>query len=311
MTNPHRIIGTFDVKPTTAPASAKPDELMIDWTTLQPGSTASIYLPSASSKDIQTMAAAIHGYQPFGVVDAHTISCPAQGISYVPVPRVSGNLAGLIDVVLPSNVKIGDKLTVAVTQLANQSANLPIVTVPSTTSIAVARPTKQTTWRKASGTFQLALKVKTTSETLPIVERNLSILRWIFETIPQDSRWRPVFARYLDALANQITALGGNPAKIPASDSGLWPKNDYSDGAGCIIGKITGLIFDHFGDFEGFILETECEEKFQFFSREKNMQSVAERCWAERLRVTVVPEEQNEHHPGRIILHPAPAPFKM
>ena len=61
MTVPRHMLSTFDIKPTRAPAGAKPDELMIDWTTLPAGAKASLYMPGVSADDILMMAAAIHG----------------------------------------------------------------------------------------------------------------------------------------------------------------------------------------------------------------------------------------------------------
>jgi hypothetical protein len=139
----------------------------------------------------------------------------------------------------------------------------------------------------------------------------------------------PIFERYLGALARQVSGLGGNPAGIPASGTGVWPGGASGHGAGAVhrpvhasglgsgrrhdapefVGKIEGLIFDHFGDFEGFIPETEVDERLHFYSREKNLKAVAERAWAARLRVTVVPDDENERHPRRIVLHFTPGPL--
>jgi hypothetical protein len=44
-------------------------------------------------------------------------------------------------------------------------------------------------------------------------------------------------------------------------------------------GKVAGLIFDHLGDFEGFLLETE-EKTHEFVSREREIQELAERAGA-------------------------------
>ena len=70
MTRTRRILSTFDLKPTTAPDGAKPDELMINWTTLPVGSTASLYLPGVSADDILAAAAKLNGYQPLTRLDA-------------------------------------------------------------------------------------------------------------------------------------------------------------------------------------------------------------------------------------------------
>lgn len=76
----------------------------------------------------------------------------------------------------------------------------------------------------------------------------------------------------------------------------------------CFTGKIAGLIFDRFGDFEGFVLDTEDGER-KFFSREKEMEELAERAWRERLRITVWAERDEPHRPLSIIVREPPAPF--
>jgi hypothetical protein len=336
MTSPRHILSTFDIKATSARVGVKPDELMINWTSLPAGSTASLYLPSVTADDILKTAAGLYGSQPFTRLDGHTIGCKAQGIAYVPIPPAPGNLAGLIDVKLPASIQRGDKLTVAVNQLTTQSARIPVSgsangnRIPQT---AIDRnPDKTIAWRKVAGTFKLALKVKTREEALPIIEHNLSILGWIFESIPPNSRWYPIFERYLGAVAGQVSGLGGKPVTVLPSGTGLWPGGPgFHGGLGGgskpgtghgsspgsagghgnyqLVGKIEGLIFDHFGDFEGFVLETETDERFHFYSREKNLKDVVERAWDARLRVTVIPEDKNERHPRRIVLHHTPYPL--
>jgi hypothetical protein len=301
-----RILGTFDVKPTIMAAGAKPDELMIDWTTLPSGSSARIYLPGIAAADILKAAVRIQGVQSFTAIDAHTIGCAARGIGYVPIPSLPGNLAGLIDVELPAQVQAGSKLTVAVSQITNARAEIVTGRANSGAVAPDARRVKPIGWRTATGVFQLALKVRNETETRPLIAQKLAVLRWIFETIPASSRWHPVFVRYLGALENQFVALGGKPGEIAPSPTGLWPTGrGFGEFRNGIAGKIEGLVFDHFGDFEGFVLESEDAERFHFFSRETGIERVAQRAMTERLRVTVIPEERNDRLPRRIILHPA------
>ena len=63
-------------------------------------------------------------------------------------------------------------------------------------------------------------------------ERILSVMLWIAEAIPADSRWYPVFQRYLQEIGWRVTVFGGDPGQILPSPTG--------DGK---IGKICGLIF--------------------------------------------------------------------
>ena len=75
-------------------------------------------------------------------------------------------------------------------------------------------------------------------------------------------------------------------------------------------GKISGLIFDRFGDFEGFLLDTE-DGEVEVLSRERDMRDLAERAWRERLRITVWSEEDEmeRHRPVRVVVHDPPVGF--
>jgi hypothetical protein len=321
MTAAQKMLGTFDVRasaPATSPA-IKPDELMLDFTALPKGSTASIYLPATSADAIITKAFGLHGSKKFTRVDAHTLRCDARGMVYMPIPAARGNLGGLIDIVLPGNLPQGRKYVVVVNQITH--AQGPLLGSLATANRTLALPVdgRLVQWRKLAGLFQLQTTIRPQSENLPIAERNLSILRWIFESIPGDSRWWPIFERYLGALAAQINAMGGDADTIPPSSGGVRrggpgskgqtrPGGDGARGTEPYgpTGKIDGLVYDHFGDFEGFILVTEEGERHHFFSREQHMEEVVERAWAERLRVTVLPGSKIPRHPRRVTLHPTP-----
>ena len=111
-----------------------------------------------------------------------------------------------------------------------------------------------------------------------------------------------------------MTVFGGDPSKITPSPTGNGvPGLHVSKGPGHefgveFTGKISGLIFDHFGDFEGFILETGEGER-RFFSRERNMKDLAERAWLERLRITVRTAQHDRERPVLIIVGVPPAAF--
>jgi hypothetical protein len=74
-------------------------------------------------------------------------------------------------------------------------------------------------------------------------------------------------------------------------------------------GKISGLIFDRFGDFEGFLLDSE-DGEFRFFSREKEMRDLAEGAWRERLRITVHSDEDELHRPRAVVVRDPLARFR-
>jgi len=142
------------------------------------------------------------------------------------------------------------------------------------------------------GSFQLSIPVETREALSGLEERLLSVLRWIDRGIPHHNRWYPVFRRYLEQIAGRVSALGGDPSKIlpsPSGDGGAKPPHKGPEGQLHFTGKIAGLIFDRFGDFAGFLLDTEDGER-EFSSREKDIAKLAQRAWGERLRITVCVE---------------------
>jgi hypothetical protein len=163
------------------------------------------------------------------------------------------------------------------------------------------------------GAFQLTIPVKTKGVLLEREERLLSVMSWIGEAIPHHNRWYPVFRRYLEQLGGRVTAFGGDPTQILPSPTGEGrrrrpPKPEPEEAERTFTGKIAGLIFDQFGDFEGFALETH-EHQHRFHSREKDLAQLAERAWRERLRITVHVEQDDPHRPLTIIIHQPPTPF--
>jgi hypothetical protein len=66
------------------------------------------------------------------------------------------------------------------------------------------------------------------------------------------------------------------------------------------------VIFDRFGDFEGFALDAEDGER-KFFSREPDMKRLVDRAWSERLRITVTVEADDRRRPLSILVHQPPA----
>ncbi len=65
---------------------------------------------------------------------------------------------------------------------------------------------------------------------------------------------------------------------------------------------------DQFGDFCGFLLDTEDGER-RFVSHEKDMASLADHAWRERLRITVITERDEPHRPLEIVLREPSLPL--
>lgn len=71
-------------------------------------------------------------------------------------------------------------------------------------------------------------------------------------------------------------------------------------------GKVAGLVFDRFGEFEGFLLAELHGGERKFDSREKEVQHVVSRAWAEHVTTTVVVRDKEPRHPVSIILRGRP-----
>jgi kumamolisin len=71
-----------------------------------------------------------------------------------------------------------------------------------------------------------------------------------------------------------------------------------------VTGKVAGLVFDRFGDFEGFLLEELQGRERRFDSRELEVERLVRRAWADRTTTTVLVEHHQPHRPVSIILRP-------
>jgi hypothetical protein len=176
-------------------------------------------------------------------------------------------------------------------------------------------------WRETIGAFQLGIPVSTKAEMLAHHLRLLSVLRWRAEWLRPNDRWYASFRRYVELMTEKVRALGGDPYAFPPTPDGSidlpgqrdggagggtsqpgggllgspgdeWPPD--ASGAmgvgdpGTWSGKIAGLLFDHFGDFEGFFLEAYDGSHHRFTSRERAIQDLAREAWRERDVVTVI-----------------------
>ena len=158
----------------------------------------------------------------------------------------------------------------------------------------------------------MSLAIKDRPQTLKMISRLYSVMSWIRQDIDPANRWYPVFDQYLSGLGKLITGMNGDVTQIAPSPYGLLPpistpgsEDGECDSERRSVGKIHGLRYDHFGDFEGFILETPEGHMRVFFSREKQMLEVITRAWAERLPVDV--EEARPRIPLRVVLLPPSA----
>jgi Listeria-Bacteroides repeat domain (List_Bact_rpt) len=326
--------------------SSVPDELMISWGNTPPGSTADIYWPGANASEILDIASRIYGAQVLTQTDPHTIRCTTvQGVTYVPIPPGTGeSLAGLLTIDLPANVVKGQEFNIVIRRIGTRPVHVtpPPPPPPPPPRIAIEHGAqasaasakvpqidnsvnegKIVTERYVIGSFQVRIPVKSKGDMLPAEETTLAIFKARLKAMSTTNRWRPVLERYIGLLSARVDGLGGNATSIPPSFLGNEPgkpgKGDHGGDHGkhhhhhheqCEehTGKISGLLFDHFGDFEGFILET-VEFERRYFSRETEIRTLAERVWSDRLRITVVSECECPENPRTIIIRRPPATF--
>jgi hypothetical protein len=181
-------------------------------------------------------------------------------------------------------------------------------------------------WRRVLGEFKLTIPVSTKHELLIPEERRLSILRWIEKSIPVENRWYKVFGRYVEQTGERVRYMGGDPDQVKPDPNGDWngqirahdqeheheheheherehehEHREIGEQRQEFSGKISGLVYDRFGDFDGFLLDTE-DGEHRFFSREEPMEALVAEAWEDRLFVSVIAERHSPERPLSIIL---------
>lgn len=304
-----RLPTTFDLKPSAQLLpNGFPDELMIDWGNIPSGSTANIYWPQVNADDVLTLANQFYP-NPIALTktDANTIQCSIDhNVTFIPIPAAAAggqNFAGLITVNLPSGIKKGQLFTAIVYRLTSKSVNAagaPGNNVPQVISEIGIKP--YLSWKYVLGSFQINVPVGVKEVLITNEERALSILKWKIGQIATTDRWYKVIQRYIDQLSAKVNAMGGNAGSIQASRGGIiiYPTGGTgvtgggtttilggNAAANAHIGKVSGLIYNHFGDFEGFGLEDLEGNERVFTSREREIEVIAEGAWKDRTLISV------------------------
>jgi hypothetical protein len=306
-----RVPQVFECQPTRPglPDNVLPDELMIDWGSIPKGATASIFLPAVSADAMVATAGKLYGGQRLSRIDSHTVSVDAAGVSYIPIPAGStGNLAGLLTLQLPPDVDGKSRYDVTIRQVTSVFSE----DRSRINSIAVALP--RIVRRKVLGAFQFSIPIERPGALLVREERSFAFFRWVLSTLSATNRWRPVMERYLCESAGRIDGWGGNSGAIPASPTGSLPTGPKPPAKGTPppptsthhdewTGKIRVLVYDRFGDFEGFRLETEAGKHVTFWSREAEIAELAKWAWEARCRMTVLAPKSEPFVPERLLLH--------
>jgi hypothetical protein len=316
----HRVPQTIDVRPSPPAQSTDrfsllsyPDEIMIDWGKTPLGSVASIYWPAVSAASVLQLAAQLYPAQTLSAADANTIQCKVVNpVTYIPIPAgTGGSFAGLLTVDLPASVRIGDEFDIVVRRITTRQVTKPR---DAETAGTGARPAAHApdavvenplVWRYATGSFLVKIPVQKESTILPVDENLLAILKWRLGLIGPGNRWYPVLLRYISYLSGRIDGMGGNASEIPPSPDGYQPpstgpveharEHTYT-------GKVIGIRYDRFGDFEGFIILSENGHEHSFRGREHEMEEVLRRAWIERTRISVFVDSHDHDWPASIVL---------
>jgi hypothetical protein len=300
----------------TPATTQTPDELMILWGNTPTGSTAQLFLPAVNAADILNLANSMYPSHQITVLDQHTIQCPADGSTFIPIPAGTARNAGLLTVDLPTGITKGDVYEILVRQLTDDT-----YTPPPPIKRQANLPPGAYSWRIVLGAFKFAIVIKTKEQILYPEERLLAWLRWIQLTIPPNNRWYPVFQRYIDQVAGRVQGSGGDPNSILPSATGDVPHHpipkpphhkpcDHDKNRLEFTGKVIGLCHDRFGDFEGFLLLTECGEERTFRAREHQVAKMIAKAWEERAVISVFVERSDPYWPATILVRRAPEPFQ-
>jgi hypothetical protein len=299
---------TFDIRPSATGSDLPPDELMIDWGAVPAGSVASIYWPQLAAADVIALASSLYSTHTLSVVDMNTVRCEITGgVTYIPVPRGTGeNFAGLFTIDLPQTVTTGQEFDVLVRRISTRQASNVIIqtrTPPShigtraevpgraaPAPVATAEP-DVTTWRYVVGTFALKIPVATGATMLFPEENTLAIMRWRLQQTSLASRWYPVLERYISLIAARVDGLGGNSGSILPSPTGAPPRLPAKRHEKEYHGKICEVLFDCFGDFEGFVLR-DCHRDHYFRTREHGIEMLVLRACQEQMRLCVTVDEE-------------------
>ena len=278
------------------------DELVIRWNDVPRDTVATVYSPDWSADEILKLAASLRvGPPTLTRVDANTIACTVDAITYIPVPgQINKPLPGLITLQLPLSVRAGQLFRVDV----QQHSGLTFRRTTSTRDIEASRAARQDvnlSARKVLGAFRMNVAVKVGQPLLHKAVRNLAALRYIQEAIPADDSWRLVFTRYISQLADKVRGLGVDPDQIkPSPDDPGIPVGPAGK-LDCHTGKVSEVIFDCFGDFEGFVLET-CETCHRFASSERAIGDLVLRACKERLLISVCVKSGHKDRICKIIV---------
>jgi Pro-kumamolisin, activation domain len=336
----HRVPLTFDMRPSPAfdlaAASALvnwPDEIVIDWGNVPAGATASVYWPAVASK--------LYATHNLVARDPHTLDIRNVGggkTSYIPVPAstTAQNFAGLLTVELPLGVVAGQEFGAVVSRWTTKQAAPPATHI---FSASATHSSEIENWRVATGSFAVSIPVSTPAAMLGPERDLLAIFRWRLSQLPSTSRWYPVLKKYVGYIEGRIVGLGGNPITVVPSPNGSPPSSGpmlpggppLGGGSGGHgghgghhgghhggphagghhgghhrhekhTGKVEGLVYDRFGDFDGFVFRAEDGSEHRYRSRSEGIEELVQRAWRQRMVVEVHGQHGDPFELAQVIL---------
>jgi hypothetical protein len=160
-----------------------------------------------------------------------------------------------------------------------------------------------TTWRYVVGTFAVKIPVATAATMLFPEENTLAIMRWRLQQTPPVSRWYPVIERYISLIAARVDGLGGDSGSVLPSPTGVPPRLPFKHHKLEYEGKICEVLFDCFGDFEGFVLR-DCDCTHHFKTRHRGIEKLVLRVCHEQLTLCVTIDGEYEDRIIKLAIRP-------
>ena len=264
-----------------------------------------------------------------------------RGVTYVPIPPGTGeNLAGLLTLDLPTTVITGQEFNIVIRRVASrrlpiierpriaggehtdakadgppsgEHAAPPAgehagITAPVSNEQVEAwraagieeKTPAMSNWRYVVGTFQVKIPVSRGGTLLRDEENTLAIMKWRLGQMATTNRWHAVLERYVGYLSARVDGLGGDSTSIEPSPDGV-PVRDGKRREHRFTGRVCEVVFDCFGDFEGFVLR-DCRERRAFQSCEPTIRDLVLRACQQRLQLTVYVEEGADPEIRRIVV---------
>jgi hypothetical protein len=274
---PVRIVPRSQVLRTRRLRRRGPDELIFDGSALPAGTRVTVYMPDVDVDEVLELAARRPSPVRLVRVDPHTVAFEPRSVAYLPLPggRVAP-IPGLISVELPPNIHKGEEYRLVIHQLSGER-------------------------RRVIGTFQLEVPVFHEPELLEPEIVKLSVLKWILTRIPSVDPWLPVFQRYVGEISERVRGFGGDPDAVEPLPEAEGRPGDVVPGRP-LVGKVSEVRYDCFGDFVGFVLSG-CEGgPREFESREPGTERLVLRACRNRCRLEVAVDPDNEHRFLRITI---------